>query len=257
MNKHRTSRHSGCGNGYFSANGGAALLEFAIILPILLLVSIPITDYFLFSLQKQKTNRAAITYADMVSMSLPVTNDLDSDELATNPSYLTRNRLNEMTEIYDQMMQPFVRERFTDEDNADHVIVSSIYRPVATVAMPDPDPVIMWQYWRSRGGNTGRDTFFSSLAPAHTEDMPDGATASSIGNVGDAPNLPQDFMDAMYEGENLIVVEVVTYYWPVIPDFSPFLPGRELRATKLYPARYGALCRVAKNGDGQEPMGCP
>ena len=104
---------------------GAVLVEFALVMPVLLLFFIGGVDLTRFILLNQKLEKATAAVADIVSQA----------------SSIQTSNLNDLMTGVDDMMQPY---RFTT--NA-RVIITSVVRTAAAPALP----VVRWQYC---GGGT-------------------------------------------------------------------------------------------------------
>lgn len=113
---------------FFSSNTGIAAVEFALVLPILLLLFLGGFELSRFLLIHQKVDRIAYTIADVVTQSTVVTN----------------NQINQILSATIQIMNPF---SFTDEGI---VILSSVYQSGSNPS------TVRWQ--RSGGGTLSRSS---------------------------------------------------------------------------------------------------
>ncbi len=112
-----------------SDNCGVAAIEFALVLPLLLLLFLGGFEVSRFLLIHQKADRVAYTITDVVTQSTSI----------------TRNQLEQILHAATQIMQPF---EFADSGI---VIISSIYQDNNS-----PTPIIRWQY--SGGGKLSRNS---------------------------------------------------------------------------------------------------
>lgn len=131
---------------------GVAAVEFALMLPILLVLLLGGMDITRFMLYQQKVDRIAFTMADLVAQEQSV----------------TTAQLNDIALGAAQIMQPFP---FGAQGV---VIVSSVYK--------DPNqayPVIRWQY--SGGGSLGRSSKIGNVGG--TPILPNGLTLNGKDNV--------------------------------------------------------------------------
>lgn len=130
---------------------GSAAVEFALTLPIWVLLLLGTTDVAYMMLLSQRVDRVAYSVTDIVTQSEVITNaDLTNIFLAAG-----------------QLMQPF------DFGADGTVIVTSLYKPAG-------QPVkISWQ--RSGGGTLTRTSKIGT--PGHTPVMPGGLTLNDTENV--------------------------------------------------------------------------
>lgn len=146
-------------NRYFNLRGawrrqerGVAALEFALMLPILMVMLLGAMDVTRYMLYQQKVDRIAFTVTDLVTQSQSV----------------TTAKMNDIALAAAQIMQPFP---FGAEGV---IIVSSIYK--------DPTqafPVIRWQY--SGGGTLARGSKIGNVSGTPT--LPNGLTLNDKDNV--------------------------------------------------------------------------
>jgi Flp pilus assembly pilin Flp len=194
---------------YPKGNSGAAAIEFALILPVLLILSLPLVDYFQYIMTIQKMNKTAASVADMLVISTPGDGPLANSD----PFALTGATLTNVLQTSDFLMHPFP---FTGAENA-RVTVNSIVNQGGTVSAP-------WSAVYNGGGGV------------------------SVQGIGDTNVLPAGFLGQMFDDENAIAVTVEYRFEPVIPlpglGFIPSLAAEDIRITQFFPARNGALTCV-------------
>lgn len=236
----------------FSTNRcGVVAIEFAIILPLLLLMTLPVYDYFRYILMLQKVNKTASTIADMIVMSQPAPAGTNNGDpiITSNGFILTEARLANIMGTADFLMQPF---NFVTNGGG-YVNAVSVFRPAGQ------SPGIYWSY-------SYRDTWKAfdpacTPATAHT-----GVCSRANQNPsGDPANYMGTFFDSMVEGENAIVVAACMNYEPVfnfnafiLPVLGVSIPSPQAKilaagnvctadmvtATRVYPARNGPLIQI-------------
>jgi hypothetical protein len=131
---------------------GVAALEFALMLPILMVMLLGAMDVTRYMLYQQKVDRIAFTVTDLVTQSQSV----------------TTAKMNDIALAAAQIMQPFAFGA------SGVIIVSSIYK--------DPNqayPVIRWQY--TGGGTLARGSKIGNVNGTPT--LPNGLTLNDKDNV--------------------------------------------------------------------------
>ncbi len=221
---------------------GVALIEFALILPILFLLTFPMIDYSRYILLQQKIIKTAYVLGDSITISRPI------DALTVQDDPDGENGINQdatylVTELFDNpggadlmdnvqaLMLPFRESQRAGsaEFNKFQVIVSHVRRPDATSV-----PQLTWQF------NEDDNAF-------------NGTADSLVGNVNGFGNtvparLPDELLNGIDEGEGLIVVEVLANHVPITPNLVnlgvSFAAPQRLRYTSYMRTRYGDLSHI-------------
>ncbi len=206
---------------------GVAFIEAALALPILLILLLPIVNYFSAILAIQKVNRSAATIADMVSMSVPV---LATTKMADmNSSSMTTDNLNKILAQVDQLMLPL-----SFANGGGKVNIYSYYKGTGAGAAP----ALQWRATYQAGGKVAFDKVGSPKSPSGGKATP-----------GSTEILQADFAKDMFENEGVIIVEVLYTYMPPMTLAAnlgiPIMGQTELRAVRYYMCRNGALQYVA------------
>lgn len=192
-------------------------IEFAIILPVLLILLFPTIDYARYILLQQKIIKGAYVIADAVSMSTPVepgvTTQTDIDTVGT---YLTEDLLRALTNTADLLMMPFPPEAGSGTDRY-NVEITHIYNSTPGGSTP----TIGWQYDQN-------------------------SQTLTVG--GGATTLPDSLQNNLDDDENLIRVRFTAIYDPITPPLQglgiPFLARQTREHTSYFRARYGDLRNV-------------
>jgi hypothetical protein len=190
---------------------GVAAIEFALILPIMLLLSFPAIDYGRYILLKQKTIKGAYALADAVSISKPILTSEDRADAEANPyDYITDPFMQRLSNRSNWLKMPFRTCRaieirnITIEEGGEAVTAWSANKPMCRPIDP-----IDW----------GDD------APV---DLPE-----PLSNDGPHGGLA--------EGDNLISVTFTTQFRPITPNLRrlgvPFLSRTDLAFTAYMPSR--------------------
>lgn len=189
---------------------GSALVEFAILLPVLLILSLPLLNYFHYVQAVQKLNKATTTIADMIALSHKA-DGLSAQEIDDNPLTLNEERLANMIATVDFLMHPLA---FGPNQDA-LVTAVSVYKDGSA------PPHAAWSAEYSGEGNV------------------------AVRNGGDLNLVPADFISGMYDQENAIAVRIAYTYHPPIPisplSFIPSMAETPLSVTQFFPARSGPL----------------
>jgi hypothetical protein len=217
-----------------SCSRATAAIEFAIILPLLLMMVLPLYDYFRFIMYVQKINKTATSIADMIVM---------SDPAPPGTALLTDAALRNIHSTANFLMQPFD----FSQPGEQRVRTTSVYNPPGAQG-----PGIYWGY-EYDGVEGARSLICNSSATAHQ-----GACSLENQNPGDFEGR---FYNGMQDGENAIVVRVCSdfrpmFNWiailPIIEEVPPspeIWQGQDCATDKLsfvrfFPARNGPLLQI-------------
>lgn len=208
------------------SESGAALIEFALISPFLILLlfgSIELTRYVLIV---QKFDKAVYAMGDVLAQSAPAT-------AAGAPGELNTTVLNGIFSYYDNMLSPF------DDPARQMAIATSVQR-----ASSGPNRIIRWQ---AAGGGTfsggGVSAVANGLAPSAITPAVRNTNATFPGSTDAA------FWTAgMLPDENMIIVETFYQYEPFLGDMLEefgftIKPALLTRRAYLYP-RNGSLVHL-------------
>jgi len=226
---------------FFKNEKGLALIEFALVLPIIFALTFPMIDYARYILLQQKVIKTAYVLGDSITMSRPIdvltrqSDGAGNNGVDQNADFLTVNLLNnssgdDLMDTIPLLMSPFQEDPAGDdmESNRFQVIISHVLKPDDVTP-----PQLMWQF------NEDDNAF-------------DGTSDSAIGNISGfgnpvTANLPDELTDGMQANENIIVVEVFANHLPITPDLSggvlglTFLAQQQLQYTSYMRARFGDL----------------
>ena len=187
---------------------GSAAIEFAILLPLLLIFLFPVVDYARYILMQQKAIKTSSVLADSISMSVPMDISADPSDFGYNNALLTTDLIQEYANLAFTLMTPF-----GSSPNAINVTISNIDKN------ENEPPATSWRY----NNQTGFASDLSTIDP--------GIASSFITNMGD--------------GENLIYVTVSVDFNPFSPNLLafgvPFLEETQVVSSHLYRSRYGEL----------------
>ncbi len=204
---------------------GGVMVEFAFILPIMLMLTFPVIDYSRYILIQQKTVKAAAFMADAVSMSAPITPVTTQQNVDENGLLLTENVLREVVDTMNTHMIPFPAQP-AGGNPLYQVVITNVYRAA------NGAPSLGWQY----------DLQSHSLYSAARQS--DIGVVAGIGNIG-SPAAVTPELSTLDVGENMIVAEVSAQYAPITPNLSAlgigFLQAQTIRYRAFYRARYGNL----------------
>lgn len=204
---------------FFKNNQGAAIIEFAIIVPVLLvlfLMSIEFTRYFIIN---QKVERSTYVMANLVSQYQPATTPYKTGQIST-------------VEITKNIMTQYATVMAQDDTQSKLVVFSSFSKI-------NGKTVMNWQYSVS-GTNSlsGPVSIITSKSPT---------TQLSYGGQAVLPNQAiSQQVASMYEGENAVLVEVFYQYSPILQPqlqaFSGTFLSKKLISTAIFAhPRQGAL----------------
>ncbi len=216
----------------FRKNDGAAAVEFALVLPILIILAVPLADYFRYIMTLQKVNKIAASVADMVTMSSSVTSATTQAVLDGDATYLTVGRLTCIFNTVPNLAFPYP---FTGTVN--RVIVTSVYRPPGTAAGAPSNYV--WQVLYRNGLPLTIRPPAAINAAAHP--MP--ATFGAQGQN-------------MFDNENAIMVRVRYEFNPIFSfggGWIPILSTRIIDLNQVFMARNGRLDALVPNVQPNPP----
>ncbi|GEM_PF-4507824 len=223
---------------FLKNNQGVVLIEFAFILPILLLLTFPMIDYARYVLLQQKVIKTAYVLGDAFTISNPIEADTDATDIATDGTRLTEAVFAELLGTVPQLMLPFREEL---GENLWQVVVSYVLRPAGGT------PQLIWQY------DEDSDSF-NSGAPSNI-----GSVAAFNSPVN--ATLPIDLVSGIGDDEGFIVVEVTGRHEPITPILSalgiPFVSATDVRYTSYMRTRYGDLQYIWSNNCPPTSTVCP
>lgn len=195
------------------AQEGLALIEFAIMLPVLLLLMIPLYDFHNYINTEQKVIKTGWVIADMIGMSA-TQQTLDDEKIIPRSMLLTRASLSSMLETSHFLMTP----KPIDAASNFRIRAASIQK------MPDDSIRVHW------------------LAEYNGEQM------QVYRNPGaNAMVLPNNFAAQMVRGENLIATEVSYSVRPLLSGLASIgisLNDKRITKTQYFPVRYGSLTTI-------------
>ncbi|MBY0356221.1 MAG: pilus assembly protein [Rickettsiales bacterium] len=237
---------------------GAVAIEFAIILPLLLLMTLPIYDFFRYIMIIQKMNKTISTIADMIVLSEPApAGTVNGDPVInSNPFILTQDRLRNIVTTADFLMQPYSFSRTNGQGNPSQFInVVSIYNPPGTGAGNGPG--IYWSYT-----NFGLTQAIDPRCNA-TEAHGSFCGRENLNPTNDPANTEGTFIDQMADGENAVIVRICYDFEPILQWNNFILPilnipmfgvtsrvgaaacdASQLQFVRYFPARNGPLLQV-------------
>lgn len=206
---------------------GSVLVEFAFVVPLLIMLAIPVVDYGRLILLRQKAVKMASFAADAVTMSREIEATTTQADVNADATFMTPQALAAIVGSVNTMMMPFPAEQ---QNGAD------IYRVVLTHVYRDPasgQPVLGWQF------DQNSRSFYN---PNRISDV---GLVASPADIGTPATIPASLANNMDDGENLVVAEVAAFFNPIAPDLSALgipLPGPQwLTYTAYFRARYGNL----------------
>jgi hypothetical protein len=220
MNKHM----AGLFKKLYLSEAGFALVEFAMILPVLLALALPLFNYIQYIMLVQKLDKTTSTIADMISMSVPATADTTAADAIANQLILSNSSLLLILNSTSALMQPFAFSPTPNlACNAPTMVVDSVYKPTGA------SPGIVWSVeYKGKGSVPLINHHATPLA------APSSLTAAFINGIKDE--------------ENAIVVTTSCQFTPVIPmiDFFgiPMLGTTTASSRYVFPARNGPLTFV-------------
>ncbi len=202
-------------------------IEFAFLLPVLLMVAFPVIDYSRYILLQQKLIKTSSTIADSIAMSVPL-----NSENATNQQFefsnavLTEDLIRQFSELAAPLLSPYgTRNNFA-------VTISNIDVDAAGT------PTQAWRYERPAGKN----------ATGNFDD--------STQEIPNNDNVPDELINSLEADDNLVRAEVSVRFEPFTPNFLNFEPleDRTVSSVHYYRSRYGNLSRPTQSNGAQ--FGC-
>jgi hypothetical protein len=194
----------------FKNNQGLAFIEFAFILPVLLILAFPVIDYARFILLQQKTTKAAYVIADAISMSVPIKSpDEDYDLEPGDP--IDEAFLRDISARATTLIRPF---------NTNYALT------ITNIGIEGAAAERKWQYTKA----------FNQAGAAGTFDDADGAAETLPANL-----TPTGGNVGLADGDNIIRVTFTAQYSPITPELTvlgvPFLSNYDITYTSFYPSR--------------------
>lgn len=195
---------------YVKTEVGVASIELAIILPVMLMLFMPMYDFYNYIVTQQRVVKASWSIADMIAMSADQ-KTADDESFISNGMVLNRCSLEEILQTSRFLMAPI---DVTKQDNQFSVVVSSIQNFTGTG---------LKTHWTRR---------YNGLA---------------ITSGGSALTLPADFSTNMYNGENVIAIQVTVFIEPLFDlsalGITPLSP-RFVTRKAFFPVRVGSLSTI-------------
>jgi hypothetical protein len=214
----------------------AVAIEFAIILPLMLAMTIPMYDFFTYIMYAQKLSKTAANIADMIVLS-------DGDITGALP--LTRASLDNIHSTSNFLMQPYDFTRPGEQ----FITTASVYDPPGIQG-----PGIYWIY--EYNGVNGAPLTTCTAATAHQGQC----SLENQNPTNDPNNFQGTFLDAMDDGENMIMVRACSDFTPIfdwsaftpIFDAAPVTPGvfngdcatGKMQIVRYFPVRNGPLLQI-------------
>ncbi len=204
---------------------GGILLEFAIMLPLFLLLTFPVVDLSRYILLQQKLVKAAAFMADAVAMSRPILSTTTQADIDTDGMYITLPLIQSVVNSMNTLMSPFPPEQQGGTDRY-QAVITQVY------ATNTGAPVIGWQY------DLNSQSFYdtnrtSAIGVIQTE-----------ADINSPATLPAPLVTLFNTTTNfsLVAAEVSALYEPVTPNLAalgiPFFTPQRLEYTSYYYARH-------------------
>ena len=216
---------------YIRDNQGVALIEFALILPIMLILTYPAVDYARFVLLQQKLVKSSYVVADAVAMSHTVTDTTTCDQYEQDGLVLKEEDLRTLTRNTNTMLRPFTTQSGDGSSIPYSVQISNIR--VVNGGFRE-----QWRHTKPLGAiGGGTFTYYTPARAVPGAQTPPGLI---IGNSS----------GTMINGDALIRVTVSARFNPITPNIGfgiPFLTTQNLDFTSYFPTRSGDLRSVAPN----------
>ncbi|MEQ1790641.1 MAG: TadE family protein [Rickettsiales bacterium] len=193
----------------FSDKQGLALVEFALIVPLLLILFFGTVELARYIIIMQKVERSAYVLSNMTVQYLPISSWVD------NPLELDVDSINdEILPQFKKSMSPY---------NADADLVAVI-TSMSRTSNDDANSSLRINWQRVGGGSlgTGINSIINNLEPTNIP-----STSANGAAAGTNPSFPQSLDSKLMDGtlspmakdENMIVVEVFYKYRPIISGF--------------------------------------
>ncbi len=217
-----TSRH------LLRHNEGNILIEFALILPIMLVLFFGAVEISRFILILQKVDKTAYTMADIITRS-------KGDPLPGEPlpvGALTVSELQNILDNFDDLMVPYP----TTEDGI--IVVTSIYMPSG-----GSTPLVKWQV--AGGGNLDYDPPLVSDVNGLSPSQMNPSVRNTPVNFSAEVQAIMDDSGGMRVGENIIVVEVFYHYRPLISTNTLDIGESIVKRNAYFVPRYGNLLNLS------------
>ena len=226
---------------FFRNEHGIALIEFAIVVPVMLTLVFCSIEYGRYILIAQKIGKSAYQIASITSQYPPVSNIIPAPTAEISGPNLD----NQVLTLFDRLMAPF------NDPAREMVVISSIVHKDHRDATPTPQQTANFLQWqRFTGGITSAPadsiSIITGTAPANSE-----RTCQDI-----SQQMPQDIatlIDGAYQDENIIVAEVAYRYEPILSHLvgsfggnSAVLGPRTIRQTIFIHPRSGELWQLSR-----------
>lgn len=205
------------------------MIEFAFVLPIMLVLFFGAVEVTRFILILQKVDKVAYTMADIVTRSTP-----DPTPGVTPPSGaispLTTTELADILGNYDDLMVPYAVE------GRGLIIVTSIQRPTGSAV-----PLVKWQM--TDGGVLSGPGIISEI-----NQLPPSGINPSVRNT--PVNFSTDIQNSMNvsaglrNNENIVAVEVFYRFDPLFFNNSVGIGSMIVKRNAFFNPRYGTLTRL-------------
>lgn len=207
-------------------NHGVALIEFALVLPILLLLIFGVIEVTRFIVIAQRLDKAAYSLADITSQYQPATP-------ANEPAEISDSNMEKVVFAqFGRLMQPFDAE----EDRV--VIMTSIHK--------EPPSGALKIKWQLAGGGTLSNGATRSVVNGLPPSAVSPAVRDTIATFADEMDILNE-LTTMQMDENMVVCEVFYEYKPIIRNILLRLPipidiaQRTLKRRMFFIPRNGSL----------------
>lgn len=196
---------------------GVALLEFAVLTPLLLLLFLGTAEFTRFIIIQEKVERTAYALSGIIVQYLP-----DGTSNASKASMLSVDNMNDnVFAHFPKIMDPYV-------DPKDfRAIASSVLKASANAG----DIRIKWQI-ASKGKN-GRFTDKNTTKSIVNGLLPDDITTAVQDTIAGFTPATIALLSTMQKDENMIVVEVFYRYTPLFKNFLNTIGASSLAETTI------------------------
>lgn len=232
---------------FFSNKQGLALIEFALFLPLLLLMFFGVVEFTRYVIITQKSERSAYALSNIMSQFTPI----KAKEVETEASTTT---------LDEQVFAQFSRTMDVYNVDSDRIaIISSITK--TSNGNNNASVKINWQ--RAGGGSLASSEAVSMLNGVNAADI---NSASANGSTaGTSPTFPgytgqlmHNALSDMDVGENMIVTEIFYRYQPfmgsVLGSFgSAAMPAAIMKAVVFSRPRNGDISTLERPKAGTDP----